>query len=373
MKTKIFSATILLLALTLLSSVIRKTNSSQCQQPPAEFSIIDTLKAYCDSFPVNAEFAVAVVSKGKANYYGVRKESNKVVEISNKDAVFEIGSMTKVFTSVITATCVQNGQLRLDDPIQEYLHVPLRKINGAAPLITIQNLANHSSGFQRGPSNMNPQKQDDPYADYDTTLLYQYLRDSLVLDNPPGTRFAYSNLGVGILGFICAEILHKSYEAAVKEIVFQPLGMNSSFIQIPANMQNKLVQGLDQDGNNTSNWNLTNVFVGAGGIRSTAADIAKFLLANLDPNGKLGEALSITQQVTFSMDSVAGLGLGWFVFRRNGNTRLYHNGGTGGFRSCMIVDKTTQRAVVVLNNVSGFHPMNRKIDELCRKLVEIKE
>src|SRR6476469_3328162 len=114
------------------------------------------------------------------------------------NTVFEIGSITKVFTNTILADMVSKGEVRLDDPVSKFLptrvHVPER--NGKK--ITLLDLATQSSGLPRLPSNLNPADATNPYADYSVTQLYEFL-SSYVLTRDIGSQYEYSNLGMGLL------------------------------------------------------------------------------------------------------------------------------------------------------------------------------
>src|SRR5687768_4364969 len=146
-------------------------------------------------------FVLAVVERGKApRYYSTGTAGVAGVRLDST-TVFEIGSITKVFTSALLADMVQRGEVKLDDPISKYLpkavRVPVRK----GKEITLIDLATQSSGLPRLPSNLKPASVANPYADYTVANLYEFL-SGYTLTRDIGSQYEYSNLGVGLLGHV---------------------------------------------------------------------------------------------------------------------------------------------------------------------------
>src|SRR5208283_4407870 len=115
------------------------------------------------------------------------------------DTVFEIGSITKVFTALLLADMAQRGEVALTDPVSKYLPKGVKMPGRNGHAIMLQDLATHTSGLPRLPSNMKPKDFMNPYADYTPELLYQFL-SSYELPRDPGSKWEYSNLGAGLLG-----------------------------------------------------------------------------------------------------------------------------------------------------------------------------
>ncbi len=142
----------------------------------------------------------------------------------DSNSVFEIGSISKVFTATLLSELAQEGKLKLDDPVQKYLptnvHIPSRD----GKVITLANLSEQNSGLPRMPGNFRPADRSNPYADYTVPQMYEFL-NSYQLPRDPGQQFEYSNLGVGLLGHALAWSQAKSYEDLARERIWQPLGM----------------------------------------------------------------------------------------------------------------------------------------------------
>lgn len=267
--------------------------------------------------------------------------------------VFEIGSITKVFTATVLAEMVAEGQVKLDDPVQLYLpptvHVPSR--NGKS--ITLGSLSSQNSGLPRLPGNMRPGDPSNPYADYSVQQLYAFLSD-YQLPRDPGAQFEYSNLGVGLLGHALALRAGKSYEVMVRERIWKPLNMTHTAITLTPYMKQHLALGHDTAGNVVPNWDLPTL-AAAGAIRSTTLDMLKFLSANLHPErGALERAMDFAHQSRAAVTPPnVSIGLNWIIQRTPGGTILWHNGGTGGYRTFAGIDPVRNVGVVVMTNSGG--------------------
>jgi CubicO group peptidase (beta-lactamase class C family) len=328
----------------------------------------DSLIKYLHGFPIHTQLSVAIIQGNNILYTGILIEKDTFQIIENMDSIFEIGSITKVFTSVLLADCVNKGIVNLSDPINLFFDFPLKQSSIDGKEITLENLANHTSGLPRIDVSMNTGRynKDDPYKDYDEKRLNDYLQNKMKLDTIPGTKFSYSNLGGGLLGFILCHKAHKTYEALLQEIIFGPLGMKSTTTDISV-VKDRLVKGHSKDGNITDNWTFTDAAAGAGAIKSCVTDMVRFIQANFVQN----KMLDLPRVKTFSINAGMGVGLGWMIKNKNNNTTLYwHNGGTGGYKSCMAIDVNKKRGVVILSNVSSFHILNADIDKLCFALLD---
>ena len=268
-------------------------------------------------------------------------------------SVFEIGSITKVFTATVLADMVRAGEVSLDDPVQKYLpdrvHVP----GHGGKAITLGSLSEQNSGLPRMPSNFEPADPSNPYADYTVDQLYDFL-SGYELTRDPGAQFEYSNLGVGLLGHVLALRADTSYEAMVRARILEPLGMTHTAITLSPWMREHLALGHGSQGDVVSNWDV-GVLAGAGGIRSTAVDMLKFLDANLHPErGPLQEAMAFAQQERASAGGGdTRIGLNWISVHAGSDTIVWHNGGTGGYRTFAGIVRGRGVGVVVLTNSAG--------------------
>jgi CubicO group peptidase (beta-lactamase class C family) len=315
-------------------------------------------------FPNNTQVSLALIDNGEVKFLGIKRLNDTIQQVENQNKVFEIGSISKVFTATLLATFVVNGKLGLDHSIQKFFDF---KMN-ADQEITFKELANHTSGLPRLPSNLNLLIADpnNPYKNYDEEKLKQYLTEEMEVRQSPGTKFEYSNLGAGLLGYILANYSKSTYHELLDNFIFSKYGMFSSTAN-REKIKGELVKGLDKDGNETSNWDL-NVLVGAGGILSSTEDLSKFALAQLNPENV---ELVLTQQPTFTISDRMKIGLGWHMVKMSfGNEVIWHNGGTGGYTSSVAIDLKNKSGVIVLSNVSAFSEKTGHIDDLCFGLID---
>ena len=315
-------------------------------------------------FPNGTELSIAILKNSVPYFYGIKRENDTLNTVSNATSVFEIGSITKTFTATLLADFVINKTVNLDDPIQEYLEVPLK----IQEPITLQQLANHTSGLPRLPSNLSLLKltSSNPYKDYDQMLLYEYLSEKIKLDHDPNSKVAYSNLGAGLLGFILAKKERSTYNTLLKDKIFDKYNMTNSST-IKKDIEDRLVLGRDKKGKLTSNWDF-DALAGGGAIKSSVEDMSKYGLAQFDSANVI---LKLTRKPTFSVSKNTNIGLGWFlVEKENNNPLLFHNGGTGGYTSSMVLDTNKKNGVIILSNVSAFSKSMGNIDNLAFEILK---
>lgn len=310
-------------------------------------------------FPPKTQLAIACVKKGKIDFFGIIRRNDSLISISNQDSIFEIGSITKVFTNTLLANYLLRGTIKPNDPVNKYFPFPFKN----NPSISFVSLANHSSGLPRLPTNFLPLGVN-PYLTYDTAKLNAYLQNNLVLSD--NKVYAYSNLGTGLLGYTLSQLSGKKVQDMMKEDIFKPLGMTNSYTS-RHDIKNGLVPGRDASGKITSNWDFDALFP-AGGILSSTRDMSRFIVANFDTSQK---ALQLTHKPTLTVNENLRLGLGWHIGQIDGDDIWWHNGGTGGYRSALFIDPASQSGVIILSNISAFHPQAENVDVLCGELLKL--
>lgn len=298
-----------------------------------------------------AGLCIAFIKDGKViTYsYGETKKGEKQMPDADK-TLFEIGSISKTFTAILLADEVVKNKMSLEDPINKYLPDSIPTLAFKDMPITLKTLSNHSSGFPRLPMNLY-QKGDDagnPYQNYDEKRMFTYLKNFKPF-REVGVNYEYSNFAVGLLGSILAKQNHTTYEQLLIDKICKPIQLKNTKITLESTDNQYFAQGYDESGKAASAWDL-NTLAGAGGIRSTANDLAKYIEANMNKAPKqLQEAIDLTQKPTFTQGQNV-VGLGWHFSTRKGHTIIQHSGGTGGFRSFVGFDKERQIGVVVLSN-----------------------
>ena len=296
---------------------------------------------------VNPSIAIGIIDKSGTHYYnfGLTAAKGKGV---NENTIYEIGSISKVFTAILLARQAQTGKLKIDDPIKGYLPSQVKVPTNGTPEITFGHLSDHTSALPRLPSNMKPANPANPYADYTVDQLYAFL-SGYELTRQVGSAYEYSNLAQGLLGHILALNAGTSYEILMTKTIASPLGMKQTKITFDKKMKENLAVGHDK-GVEVSNWDLPTL-AGAGAIRSSTSDMLRFLSANLGlTNSTLLPAMKKTHEVRHDKAGTNRVGLGWHIASGKEGDVIWHNGGTGGYRAFAGFVKETNKGVVVLTN-----------------------
>lgn len=279
------------------------------------------------------------------------------------DTVFEIGSITKVFTSLVLSDMVLKGEVKLDDPVQKYLPNAVRVPERGGRQITLLDLATQSSGLPRMPANFTPKDGANPYADYTPEQLWQSL-NGYSLPRDIGAKYEYSNLGVGLLGQALTRRAGVDYETLIRTRVASPLGMKDTVVALTPALQARLARGHTATGEPAANWDLPTL-AGAGALRSTTNDMLTFLAAELGFKTtplKAAMDAQLTPRRPGPGPNVE-VALGWHITKPPAGEVIWHNGGTGGYRTFFGFDPKARVGVVVLTNMAntiggddiGFH------------------
>ncbi|WDZ76663.1 serine hydrolase [Ensifer adhaerens] len=282
--------------------------------------------------------------------------------------VFEIGSVTKVFTALLLADAVEKGTLNLDTPVSSLLPADVALQEDKQTPITLRHLATHMSGLPRLPANLVPADINNPYADYDTAKLYAFLSSHKPLRRP-GVENEYSNLGAGLLGHALALKAGLTYEDLVISRIATPLSMKDTAITQRPDWVERRATGHGAAQEPVRDWDL-DALQGAGALRSTADDLLGFLEAAM---GKTPSPLAPAFAILLATKAPIGNGdddqqaLGWVISGKGDDQVVWHNGGTGGYRSFVGYRPSTGVGVVALSNAStevgvddiGRHLLNR--------------
>jgi len=262
------------------------------------------------------------------------------------DTIFEIGSVSKVFTSLVLADMVHRKEVALDDPAGKYLPDRVRMPERSGKPITLRDLSTHTSGLPPLPGNMKPKDLRNPYADYSVNDLYEFF-SGYELPRDPGAEFEYSNLGAGLLGHLLAYRAGTDYESLISVRITEPLNMRDTGITLSSSMKERMATGHSGMLAPVANWDLPTL-AGAGALRSSANDMLTLLEAFL---GYKESPLAPAMKAMLAVRRPVGktkleIGLAWHILGES----AWHNGGTGGFRSFVGYDPKARTGVVVLSN-----------------------
>ena len=313
----------------------------------------DRLKAHIDQLVTsfldrfhNRGLSVAVIVRDPQtgqlkemllNYGQIADGTNHPV---TSETVYEIGSITKVFTGILLAEKVNDGTVRLDDSIQKYMPENIQAPQYKNTPITLVDLATHRSGLPR-----------DFYSD-DPAALYQWL-NSFKPSHAPGEQYVYSNLGYMLLGDILSRVSKTDFGSLEFTSVSQPLGLMDTRLVLTDDENEKLAQGFTGDGAVARYFPDSGTMSAAGYLHSTLQDMTRFLLANMEPDSTpLASSIKLAQKMQAEgRNPGSGVGLGWDI--ENPGTpqeRISKGGGTPGFTSFISFAADGSSGFVLLTN-----------------------
>jgi len=301
----------------------------------------------------NVGLVLGVVRGDRVFIKGFGKKSKESDNAPDAQTIFELASIGKIFTATAAQILSDRGEISFDDSIDKYLN-PKVKICEKAKNITFRQLATHTSGLPSFPESFVPKIKDElnPYKDLTAQDLYDYLATCENLGE--AGKFDYSNLGMGVFGHILELKTGKSYETIVKDEIVNRLEMKNTTITLSAEQQELLAQGYNKHGNPNPVWEDT-VLTGAGSFLSNAEDMTKFIRANFDASRS---EISGSLLKTHAKHTGGETGLGWHYYSRffalvtDEEDVIWHNGGAGGYRSFIAINKKTKSAVIVLSNTT---------------------
>ena len=353
-KTNLFRIAFLI---TLLQTQLAKSQSPQFQT---------FIEEYLTSFPNNTEIAIGIIDGPTTYKMGYRLENGKLISVRNESTLFEIGSITKVFTSALLMKEVIRKTIALDDPIQKHLAFTIKRDTYQNQPLTILHLITHTSGLKKNPLM--------GYKRYS-----RYLK-GVELTYVPGKKWEYNNLTVALVGKLAAEKNKTSWDVSLKENILKPLNMNNTYTNLGEAPKVNRVQCVNKRGvkgdchfHRIGSFHWPN-----GGIISNIDDMLKWLKTNLE-NESLNPDLDFVHSAHNPLsDSIsipwfskykATQGIGWWHYRTDLNSRIICHGGNMPVQTSFIAfDKMKNRGIVVLTNVSGRALMN---DEKIMKTTDL--
>lgn len=301
--------------------------------------------------------SVAVIEPEATSYYNYGTTHFGGNSVPQETSVYEIGSISKVFTALILADLCETSEMDYHDPLIKYLPLGTTAPGNVHEKISLLHLATHTSGLPRMPDNFMPADFQNPYVDYTEDQLLEFL-SRYSLKRQIGTKVEYSNYGMGLLGFLLSSSQNKAYRFLLRDHITQPLGMIDTVTHFEGSLVDRLVPG-HSNSQPVANWDF-DVLVGAGGIRSTSRDMARFIAANMGlQQTSLRSAIKASHIAQKNYESgKMKVALGWHIRPHPKGDVIWHNGGTGGYRSFAGFRHDGKRGVVILGNT------DRSVDDL---------
>jgi serine-type D-Ala-D-Ala carboxypeptidase/endopeptidase len=302
--------------------------------------------------------AVGVLQRGASQRAFMHRSGKNAVVATSADGspvgtsadataeqLFEIGSITKVFTGLLLAQAVEKGDLSLDDSLGKLLAGTVNFQSSATAAISLRQLITHSACLPRSAPGQ-PESLDaaDPYASLTRREMWDAL-SSFKLESPSPCAAAYSNFGLALVGELLSHHHSKPWADLVSERITTPLGMKDT-VQVLGNKAPRFAQGYNNQAK-VAGWEFK-AMAGAGALRSTVSDMLIFSRAMMAGSaGPLGPA---SQRMREPLGRFQTSQIGYALFIRGPqNKRSYmHDGLTGGYRAQWIISPSTQEAVIAL-------------------------
>ena len=306
--------------------------------------------------------SIGVVSAEKlvwSKHYGYAEAETK--RVANNDTVYRVGSITKQFTALALLQLVEQGKMRLTDPLEK--HVPevrnVQKSYAGTPPITLLQVATMHSGLAREPGCANHSVG--PNSVWQKIVVDCLPQTSYV--NEPGTTYLYSNIGYASLGVAIERAGGAPFITQVHDRILKPLGMSRSGLDATVAMRTNLAHGYQRRQGTTPpsreaadrELDGRGYRVPNGALFSTVNDLSKFLVweLGLGPEGILkkdAQDANYNRAFYYNAAMTAGYGVGFQVTRRGDVVMLGHGGSTAGYHSAALVHRPTRLGVVVLRN-----------------------
>ncbi len=272
-------------------------------------------------------------------------------EAPDADTLFEIGSISKTFTALLLADAVVRGEVGLDNPAETWLPEGTRLRDTQGAPIRLLDLATHRSGLPRSPTTPAWYDRVDPFARYGAADLTRYL-STWTAEVPRDSRYGYSNLGLGLLGWLLAERARQPFADLLRERVLVPLGLSDVHVGLPASERERMSQPHRADGSPAPRVDF-GVLAPAAGLVASPAALARYARAALGLVD--GEPLAAAFALCLRPHAAGPeprveVGLAWLVSEFGGRLVYRHDGSMPGHTASLLLHPAQRRGALVLSN-----------------------
>jgi CubicO group peptidase (beta-lactamase class C family) len=305
--------------------------------------VVDTAMREYFRDPNAVGISIGIIQDGKEHIYNYGETRKGNGNLPNSKTIYEIGSITKTFTSTLLAHAVLEHKVTLTDDLRRYLPGNFPNLSFSNTPITLKDLANHTSRLPAMPENLWEQPNGIPLCQeqsYDAAKCYRALK-TVKLDGPPGSKFEYSNWGISLLGEVMEKIHGTNYAELLHRYVTGPQNMTDTYFQFIGVDTNRMAIPYSENGR-AMPFQISGYFGPAGDIRSTPENMLRYLAMQIQESDP---AVKLTHVPTAN-----NTGLGWGVRTLNGIRDLQHNGSTIGSRANISVFPDLHSGCVILAN-----------------------
>lgn len=316
-------------------------------------SITNVIAKYTRRIANDNIVSIGLINADSIYFYGLKRQNNELVYQDNKNEIFLLASITKLFTSVLLTNLYLNDTIKPTTTIDKLTGYPLKN----DLKISIGSLANHTSGLKRDPFK--------DFSDHDFRSIDFFLKEEITIDDKQKGKFNYSNLGFNILGEVISKYEKGGYHHLVNEQIFSKLNMYETFL-LDDNLLHYLAPSFDASGTQISPEGTLSYYSSAACIASNVKDMSKFIQANIktdDPK------LILAHKETCIIDSIYSMGVGWRIINVSPSIKLYtHGGAWANSSTAVIFNKNTKSGVVILSTFP-LHEINIDMEDFAARLL----
>ncbi|AKD57636.1 serine hydrolase domain-containing protein [Spirosoma radiotolerans] len=318
--------------------------------------------------------SIGIIRNGKTSFYTFGTTEKGKNQLPTENTIYEIGSITKTFGSLLLARAVLDQRVRLDDDIRQYLDGDYPNLAYEGKPIRLVHLTNWTSelpdnfpdkpdAYKQVPQDSIPFRIMNGLSQYTRQDFFNDLH-AVTLKAAPGQNPRHSNVAAQLLGYILEKIYQMPYDELIKTQIEQPLAMRNTF---------SLPQSADQfaigySGNGVQMPAFTlKAMQAAGGLRYSTADLLKYAAYQLDERDP---AVKLSHQTTWGSPDSQAFGLNWFLHKTIDSKRqIEHSGGTFGFASYCDLYPDQKTALVLFANNSD-QTTQGQLGELSKKIMD---
>ncbi|MGA1989288.1 MAG: serine hydrolase domain-containing protein [Candidatus Sulfotelmatobacter sp.] len=360
-----------------LATVSAEQIQVQPTQPSEDVASIVSRSAdkFLKSAPQSVGLSIGVLKDGKAYTYNYGTIEKGKKNPTSANTLYQIASITKTFTGTLLAQAVIEKKVKFDDDVRKYLNGDYPNLEFQGHFIQLGQLVNHNSGLPFNlpdiPENRPPFTA--PVSPATREMLNHYTRKDFLADlhkvelkSVPGEKFSYSNTAAVLLSIVLERVYAMPYEEIMKQKIAIPLGMVDTTISLSVSQESRLAKGYDENGANVPGP--PDLLLGAGGLKSTVADLLKYAgweLAEEDP------AVKLSHEPRFILTNNFSVGLNWQMLRSGSYRRIWQEGNLPGFVSMCMTFPELHMAVVFLANQddpASSHALSVMAEEIAKSL-----
>jgi D-alanyl-D-alanine-carboxypeptidase/D-alanyl-D-alanine-endopeptidase len=360
-----------------LATVSAEQIQVQPTQPSEDVASIVSRSAdkFLKSAPQSVGLSIGVLKDGKAYTYNYGTIEKGKKNPTSANTLYQIASITKTFTGTLLAQAVIEKKVKFDDDVRKYLNGDYPNLEFQGHFIQLGQLVNHNSGLPFNlpdiPENRPPFTA--PVSPATREMLNHYTRKDFLADlhkvelkSVPGEKFSYSNTAAVLLSIVLERVYAMPYEEIMKQKIAIPLGMVDTTISLSVSQESRLAKGYDENGANVPGP--PDLLLGAGGLKSTVADLLKYAgweLAEEDP------AVKLSHEPRFILTNNFAVGLNWQMLRSGSYRRIWQEGNLPGFVSMCMTFPELHMAVVFLANQddpASSHALSVMAEEIAKSL-----